>query len=78
MKVHEVMMRRPASCAPETNLGAAVEILWNRNYGMQPVVAEHKVRRLPVVSQDGVLEGILSTGNVILPVQVGRWRRTSE
>lgn len=38
MKVKDVMMRTPASCTPETNLGAAVEILWNRNCGILPVV----------------------------------------
>jgi CBS domain-containing protein len=44
MKAQDVMMRTPAFCNPETNLGAAVEILWNRNCGMLPVVdAQQKV-----------------------------------
>jgi len=44
MRVSEFMMRTPASCTPETNLGAAVEILWNRNCGILPVVdADNKV-----------------------------------
>lgn len=38
MKVQDVMMRTPAFCGPETNLGAAVEILWSRNCGMLPIV----------------------------------------
>lgn len=38
MKVQDVMMRTPAFCSPETNLGAAVEILWNRNCGMLPIL----------------------------------------
>jgi CBS domain-containing protein len=38
MKVKGVMMEAPASCDSETNLGAAVEILWNRNCGILPVV----------------------------------------
>ena len=38
MKVNDVMMRTPASCSPDTNLAAAVEILWNRNCGILPVV----------------------------------------
>jgi CBS domain-containing protein len=133
MKVQDVMMRTPAFCTPETNLGAAVEILWTRNCGMLPVVdarkkvigivtdrdlcialgtrnklpgkmtvgevvkgeayvcraqddihaalqtmAQHKVRRLPVVDRDGVLEGILSMENVILHTELGPWGRTSE
>jgi CBS domain-containing protein len=38
MKVKDVMMRTPASCEATTNLGAAVEILWNRNCGILPVI----------------------------------------
>lgn len=40
MKVNEVMMRTPVTCTPQTNLGAAVEIMWNRNCGFLPVVDE--------------------------------------
>lgn len=44
MKVKEVMMKTPATCMAETNLGAAVELLWDRNCGILPVVnAEQKV-----------------------------------
>ena len=44
MLVKELMTGAPATCRPETNLGAAVEILWNRNCGFLPVVdAEEKV-----------------------------------
>ncbi len=133
MKVQDVMMRTPASCSPETNLGAAVEILWTRNCGMLPVVdarqkvigvvtdrdlcvalgtrnklpgkmtvgevakgevyacraqddihvamqtmAQYKVRRLPVVDRNGMLEGILSMDNVILHTDVGAWGRGSD
>jgi len=133
MKVQDVMMRTPACCTPETNLGAAVEILWSRNCGMLPVVdarrkvigvvtdrdlcvalgtrnklpgkmtigevvsdevytcraqddihvaletmGQRKVRRLPVVNGDGVLEGILSMDNVILHTEVGVWGRASD
>jgi CBS domain-containing protein len=38
MKVGDVMTKTPASCRPETNLGSAVEVLWNRNCGILPVV----------------------------------------
>lgn len=37
MKVKDVMMRTPANCEGATNLGAAVEILWNRNCGILPI-----------------------------------------
>jgi CBS domain-containing protein len=44
MKVKDVMMGTPACCTAETNLGVAVEILWNRNCGILPIVnAEQKV-----------------------------------
>ncbi len=133
MKVRDAMMRTPAYCSSETNLGAAVEILWNRNCGILPVVdskqrviglvtdrdlcvalgtrnrlpgeitvgevatgkvyscraeddirtametmARRQVRRLPVVNQDGVLEGILSMDNVILHAKTEAPGRPSE
>ena len=121
MKVKDVMMRTAASCGPETNLGAAVEILWDRNCGILPIVdtgkkvigvvtdrdicialgtrnrlpsditvgevtsgklfacaaeddirsamatmARAKVRRLPVLTVDGKLEGILSMDDITM------------
>ena len=38
MKVRDIMARTPASCNTDTNLGKAVEILWNRNCGILPVL----------------------------------------
>ncbi len=42
MRVKDVMMGTPASCTPETNLGTAVEIMWQRNCGILPVIDEEK------------------------------------
>lgn len=133
MKVQDVMMRTPACCSPETNLGAAVELLWTRNCGMLPIVdakkkvigvvtdrdlcvalgtrnrrpgettvgevatgdayichgeddihdalqemARHRVRRLPVVDEQGVLVGILSMDDVVLHTEGGIWARSAE
>jgi CBS domain-containing protein len=38
MKVREVMTQSAVCCKPNTNVGAAVELLWVRNCGMLPVV----------------------------------------
>jgi len=38
MRVDDVMMRTPVSCTPDTNLGAAAELLWTRDCGILPVV----------------------------------------
>lgn len=44
MKVSQVMTGTPACCRPETNLGAAVELMWNYNCGILPIVdANEKV-----------------------------------
>jgi CBS domain-containing protein len=44
MKVQDAMMRTPAYCSPETNLGSAIEMLWERNCGILPIVdAQEKV-----------------------------------
>jgi len=44
MKVKDAMSKVPVFCNPETNLGAAVEILVQRNCGFLPIVdAKQKV-----------------------------------
>ena len=42
MSVKNVMVRTPAFCASETNLGTAAEVLWNRNCGILPIVNVHQ------------------------------------
>jgi CBS domain-containing protein len=133
MKVQDAMMGTPVSCYPETNLGSAIELLWERNCGILPIVdakkkiigvvtdrdlcvalgtrnrlpgqitvgevatgevhscrgqddihsalqtmANKRVRRLPVVNEDGVLEGILSMDNVVLHTVPSGWGREVE
>jgi len=44
MKVADIMAKAPAYCSPQTNLAAAVEILWRQNCGILPIVdSEEKV-----------------------------------
>ena len=38
MKVQDLMISDPVFCTPEMNLGTAVEMLWNYNCGVLPVV----------------------------------------
>lgn len=131
MKVKEVVVGKPVSCRPETNLGAAVEMLWNHNCGILPIVRDdgkvigvvtdrdicialgtrdrlageicvgevttgkvfscapdddihsaletmrrQKVRRLPVVGNDGTLQAVLSMDDVVL--HSGTHGRTAE
>lgn len=42
MRVQDVMVGTPAYCDASTNLGAAIEMLWNRNCGFLPVVDENE------------------------------------
>ena len=120
-------------CGPETNIGAAVELLWSHNCGMLPVVgpeprligivtdrdiciamgtrnrlpgeitvgeiatqpvftckpddeihealgtmAEKQVRRLPVVNDEGVPQGILSMDDIITHGDLNRWEGCCE
>jgi CBS domain-containing protein len=131
MLVKDLMSKLVATCRPETNLGAATEILWNRNCGFLPVVdaeekvigvitdrdlcialgtrnrlpgettvgevanmnvisckaeddirqvlplmAEARVRRLPVLNFEGKLVGILSMDDVVLHAETGRFGKT--
>jgi len=120
MRVADVMMRTPASCTANTNLAAAVELLWHKNCGMLPIttpegkvtgvitdrdicialgtrnrpaaeitvaevqpqklfacradddiltalaiLADAKIRRLPVLDTEGHLEGVLSLDDIV-------------
>ncbi len=53
ISVHEVMTSHPLSCSPQTDLTEAVDLM-----------AEHHVRRLPVVDAEGRLVGIVSLSDV--------------
>lgn len=133
MKVREVMTPSAVCSKPETNVGAAVELLWSHNCGMLPVVgsdnrligvvtdrdiciamgtrnrlpgdltvgeiavapvftckpadeihealgtmAEKQVRRLPVVNDEGVPQGILSMDDIITHGDLNRWEGCCE
>jgi len=43
MKVREIMSRDVEWCAPETNLAAAGERMWNRDCGALPVLSDGKL-----------------------------------
>jgi CBS domain-containing protein len=55
MKVKEVMTQPAVCCRPETNVGRAVELMWNRNVGM-----------LPVVDNDGKLIGVVTDRDICI------------
>lgn len=55
MKVKEIMTQAAVSCVPETNVGSAVELMWNRNVGM-----------LPVVDRDGKLVGVVTDRDICI------------
>jgi CBS domain-containing protein len=133
MKVKDVMVRTAASCNRETNLGAAVAILWDRNCGILPIIdadqrvigvitdrdicialgtrnrlpgdiavgevmsgklftcvsedeiraamatmAHAKVRRLPVLTVEGKLDGILSMDDVVAHSEPRSAKSTNE
>lgn len=42
MNVRDVMTKEAARCTPDINLGAAVEILWNSDCAMLPVIDTHE------------------------------------
>jgi CBS-domain-containing membrane protein len=133
MKVADVMMRTPASCTADASVAAAVEILWNRNCGILPILsregrvigvvtdrdicialgtrnrpaaeltvgeiqpaklftcradddihtalgilAEQKIRRLPVVDTESKLQGILSLDDIVLHANASAAGRVPE
>jgi CBS domain-containing protein len=43
MKVRDLMTKKVKYCAPDTNLAAATELMWNADCGVLPVVEEGKL-----------------------------------
>jgi CBS domain-containing protein len=133
MKVKEVMTQSAVCCSADTNVGAAVELMWVRNCGMLPVVgtdqklvgvvtdrdiciamgtrnrlageltvgeiatrnaftckpddeihealdtmANKQVRRLPVVNDQGIPQGILSMDDIIGHGDMNKWEGCCE
>jgi CBS domain-containing protein len=133
MKVRDVMTPSAVCSKPDTNVGAAVALLWSYNCGMLPVVdpdnrligivtdrdlciamgtrnrlpgeltvgeiamqhvftckpddeihealgtmADKQVRRLPVVDDEGVPQGILSMDDIITHGDLNRWEGCCE
>lgn len=75
MRVRDVMVETPASCSVNTNLGAAIEMLWNRNCGFLPVVDEQEKVIGVVTDRDlciamgtrNRLPGEMTVGEVLSP-----------
>lgn len=65
--VREVATGPVHSCLPEDDIHTALETM-----------AKYRVRRLPVVSKDGVLQGVLSMDNVVLHAESGKFGRKTE
>lgn len=55
MKVSEIMVRTAATCRPDMNLGEAVEIMWNRNCGI-----------LPIVDRQGKVTGVITDRDICI------------
>lgn len=64
--VSEVMTDQVYACHPENDIHAALKMM-----------RKDKVRRLPVVSDDGVLQGILSMNDVVLHAEKANGRKTN-
>ena len=58
--VREVMGTSPLICKPADDIRSALEIM-----------REAKVRRLPVVSENGVVEGVVSISDIVLSARRG-------
>lgn len=58
ISVEEIMSRQVHSIKPEDNLDQALQTM-----------QEHQIRRLPVVNDEGELEGLLSMNDVVLHVK---------
>lgn len=55
MRVKDVMTSDPYFCRPETNLGTAVEYMWDGNCGF-----------LPVLEKDGKMAGVITDRDICI------------
>ena len=55
MNVKEIMTQSAVSCSPNTNVGAAVELMWVHNCGV-----------LPVVGPNNKLEGVVTDRDICI------------
>jgi CBS domain-containing protein len=133
MRVRDIMTQAAVCCGPDTNIGAAVEMLWVHNCGMLPVIdrnkklvgivtdrdicvalgtrnklagdlsvgqvattpvftckpedeihealgvmSDHQVRRLPVINDEGVPQGVLSMDDILLHADRNKWEGCCE
>jgi CBS domain-containing protein len=65
--IEDVISGNVFVCGPEEDIHNALQTM-----------QEHKVRRLPVVAEDGTLEGMLSLNDIILKAEPANNKRTPE
>ena len=70
MKVKEVMTQSAVCCRSDTNVGAAVELLWVRNCGMLPVVGNDQ-RLLGVVTDRDICIAMGTRNRLAADLTVG-------
>ena len=70
MNVKDAMMTAPARCTPGINLGAAVEILWNGNCGILPIVDEHE-RVISVITERDICIALGTRNRLAGEITVG-------
>jgi CBS domain-containing protein len=71
MKVKSVMNRQVATCLPTDSLGAAAEIMWNKDCGIVPVVEAGSQRLLGVVTDRDLAMTALLSNRPMDAIRVG-------
>ena len=70
MNVRDAMTTAPARCTPEINLGTAVEILWNGNCNILPIVDEHQ-RVISVITERDICIALGTRNRLAGDITVG-------
>jgi len=71
MKVKSVMMKQVATCLPTDSLGAAAEIMWNKDCGIVPVVEAGSMRLIGVVTDRDLAMATLLSNRPADAIRVG-------
>jgi CBS domain-containing protein len=71
MKIKSVMNKQVATCLPTDSLGAAAEIMWNKDCGIVPIVEPGSLRLLGVVTDRDLAMAALLSNRPMDAIRVG-------
>jgi len=70
MKAEEIMTRNVQSCRPETNLSHVAVLMWERDFGVMPVVDDEN-RVIGMITDRDIAIAVATKGRLATEINVG-------